>query len=94
MTHILPSGSYLRCSHSQAPRQNDAVLVSLCERYSLGPPEAARRIWELLETPQTVETLCRVLAREYSLPRSCGPQIRSFLGDLYERDLIQVSPDT
>lgn len=94
MTHILPSGSYLRQSHSPAPRRNEAVLASLCERHSLGPPEAARRIWELLETPQTVESLCRVLAREYSLPRSCGQQIKSFLGDLYERDLIQVSPDT
>lgn len=95
MTEILPTASYLRCADRLDPRTAQSVLYSLCQRHGFKPPEASLRIWQLLETPQTVTTICRILAREYDVPtQMCDPSVRSFLADLYREDLIQVSPDT
>ena len=59
------------------------------------PPDANLRIWELLETPQTVETICRVLRHEFDLPvASCTEGVKVVLTKLYREDLIQLSPDT
>jgi hypothetical protein len=49
----------------------------------------------LLETPQTVETICRVLRNEFDLPpASCTEGVKIVLTKLYREDLIQQSPDT
>ena len=72
-----------------------AVLLSLAEASDVTPPDANVRIWELLETPQTVETLCRVLRSEFDLsPASVTEGVRIVLTRLYREDLIQQSPDT
>jgi hypothetical protein len=95
MTHILPGASYLRASVTLASHSKEAALLSLCRKHKLGPPRARRRIVKLLETPQTVETICRVLAREYGLPpQTCNAEVQALLAKLYEEDLIEVSPDT
>jgi hypothetical protein len=83
MHEILPSASYVRCEdkHGVSPIP--------------GAPHATQRIWELLETPQTVATICRVLVREGELqPERCEPEVKSLLTKLYREDLIQLSPDT
>jgi hypothetical protein len=83
MHEILPSASYVRCEDKDAA---DAIAAA---------PHATQRIWELLETPQTVATICRVLVKEGELqPERCEPEVKSFLTKLYREDLIQLSPDT
>jgi hypothetical protein len=93
MTQILPSASYLRAAHVHADAQS--VLHSLPEHDDLPTPEASRRVWDLLETPQTIETICRVLGREYDLPQhACQTEVQAFLSQLYREGLIEVSPDS
>jgi hypothetical protein len=59
------------------------------------PPEANLRIWELLETPQTLERICRVLRNEFDLPpAACTEGVKIVMMHLYREDLIQVSPDS
>jgi hypothetical protein len=83
MNEILSSASYVRCE-GKSPRGAIAEAS-----------QATQRIWELLETPQTVTTICRVLVTEGELPpERCEPQVRSFMSKLYREDLIQLSPDT
>lgn len=85
MADILPTASYVRNPKALGDAaRRDAVLSSIDE---LETNETAR-IWELLETPQTVDSLCR------SLGTTADEPIRSALAALYEKDLIQVSPDT
>jgi hypothetical protein len=83
MHEILSSASYVRCEDKgAASAMPDA-------------PHATQRIWELLETPQTVATICRVLVKEGELqPEGCEPEVKSLLTKLYREDLIQLSPDT
>ena len=93
MNEIQGSASYVR-----NPDALDAAPDprSLLERASdVTPPDANLRIWELLETPQTVETICRVLRNEFDLPpASCTEGVKVVLTKLYREDLIQLSPDT
>jgi hypothetical protein len=84
MAEILPSASYVRTPGGQRNRPHQAVLSSIDELSS----EDTQRMWELLETPQTVDTLCR------SLGNKSEESIRLALASLYGEDLIQVSPDT
>jgi hypothetical protein len=91
MTQILPSASYVRnpAAVKNRERQN-AILASISERVDLDS-EQASQVWELLQTPQTVETLRRSLASDEELDNE---RITSLLATLYDQDLIQVSPDT
>jgi hypothetical protein len=91
MTQILPSASYVR--NPAAVRNQgsqNAILASISERVHLDS-EQASQVWELLQTPQTVETLRRSLASDEALDNE---RITSLLATLYDQDLIQVSPDT
>lgn len=52
------------------------------------------RIWDLLRTPQTVETVCRVLTREQQISdAACRGEVTSVFAQLLEADLIEISPD-
>ena len=60
------------------------------------PPQgepAKQRIWELLSTPQTVETLCRALDDDDLAGKDGHGYVKSVLTDLYEKELIELSPD-
>jgi hypothetical protein len=93
MHEILPSASYVRCDDLGAGGPA-AIPPEIAEPLEREAPHATQRIWELLETPQTVATICRVLVNEGELNQGCEPQVKSFLAKLYREDLIQLSPDT
>lgn len=94
MIEIRGSASYLR-SPDGLIEEKRSTLAAICERSRLGAPGTAQRIWELLETPQTISTICRVLTRERALDSDlCDPGVKSLLAQLYREDLIQLSPDT
>ena len=94
MTQILHSASYF-WNDAPLPDAHDAMLRALPESVDERTAAAAMRIWELLETPQTVETLCRVLHRELHVEtETCNHDIQIVLSGLLREDLIQLSPDT
>lgn len=91
MAEILPTASYVRRTRStQDAEQQRAILTTLGEQADLDADEATQ-LWDLLETPQTVDTLCRSIGSEEP-PDS--DRITQLLADLYEKDLIQLSPDS
>lgn len=88
MAEIIPTASYVRSAKALRERVSEqAVLSSIGRDSALGTDET-QRLWELLETPQTIDSLCRSLGEHDQEP------IRSALAALYQQDLIQVSPDT
>lgn len=88
--------SYVRNRRMLQARYGDEPPPESIEQASdVTPPEANQRIWELLETPQTVETIVRVLRNEFDLPpAACTEGVKIVLARLYHEDLIQLSPDT
>jgi hypothetical protein len=96
MNQIQRSAAYVHNEHlPMEQRSRETPLRTMNEYCDIDPPGAAQRIWKLLETPQTVETICRVLTREYPISNeTCSVNVQSFLGELLHADLIQISPDT
>jgi Coenzyme PQQ synthesis protein D (PqqD) len=96
MIEIQGSASYVRNPDALPPGGDEhALLETLQQVCEANPPEASLRIWELLETPQTVETICRVLRNEFDLPPAASVEgVKIVLAELYRDDLIQLSPDT
>jgi Coenzyme PQQ synthesis protein D (PqqD) len=92
MNEIQGSASYVRNPEAPGAAPDPEALQHASD---VTPPDANVRIWELLETPQTVETICRVLRNEFDLPpASCTEGVKVVLTKLYREDLIQQSPDT
>lgn len=85
MAEILPSASYVRNPKGQQDGARRQAILSSIDQLE---GEETTRMWELLETPQTVDSLCRSLGKDIDEP------IRSALAALYDEDLIQVSPDS
>lgn len=51
----------------------------------------ARRVWELLERPMTVDALCTTLAAEYGVtPEQCRNDVLPFLSELQRLGLLNV----
>jgi hypothetical protein len=96
MIQIEGSASYVRNPDALPVGDDEKALLETLQHISeANPPEASVRIWELLETPQTVETICRVLRNEFDLPPAASVEgVRIVLAELYREDLIQLSPDT
>ena len=91
MAEILPSASYVRNPKVAKSRaEQSAILASIGEHAELGAEEATH-VWELLETPQTIATICRSIGAKSD---AGSTQVSSLLAELYDQDLIQVSPDT
>ena len=84
MHEISKSASYVQNSallRAEAGKQQ--TLQAICER-----APSTRQVWELLQTPQTVETLSRRLEDEDV------EDITASLTQLIREELIQISPDS
>ena len=72
---------------------DDEVVMMSSEKgmyYNLIP--IGSRIWELLETPQTIESLCTQLMDEYDVDEAtCKQETEEFIQSLSERGLIEMS---
>ncbi|MBS1250134.1 MAG: Coenzyme PQQ synthesis protein D [Chloroflexi bacterium] len=54
--------------------------------------EVGARIWELLDGQQTVKDIARTIHREYEVPQATAEaDTLEFLGDLVEKDMVDVS---
>lgn len=96
MSEIEGTAAYVRNEDPTTQQVDERVMLQSIEHASdVTPPDANVRIWELLGTPQTVESICRVLRSEFDLPpAACTEGVRIVMTKLYRDDLIQLSPDT
>ena len=72
---------------------DDEVVMMSSEKgmyYNLNP--IGSRIWDLLEAPQTIESLCAQLMDEYDVDEAtCKQETEEFIQSLAERGLIEIS---
>ena len=71
---------------------HDELVVTQSEKGTYFRLDATgKKIWELLETPKTVEELCNELVGEYRVERSAIEiEVLAFLAALERQELIQV----
>jgi len=92
MQNTTPGAAFVRSStlndHGRAK-----TLFGLIGQHC-GLADAAPRVYELLETPQTLATLERAIADDDTQNSPAAGGLESFLAELYRRDLIELSPDS
>lgn len=88
-----PNTHYVRVSGiASADVQGETVLLSLERQSYFGLKNVARRIWELLQEPQTLATLCDQLRAEFDVPEdTCREEVATFLAKLESEKLVQIS---
>ena len=70
---------------------DELVMMSAAKGNYIGLSEVGARIWELLETPRTIESLCEALVAEYDVDAAtCRSEVDAFLATLGEHRAIRI----
>jgi hypothetical protein len=72
---------------------DELVMMSAEKGNYIGLSEIGARIWELIETPQPVDTVCARLQEEYEVtPEACRVEVESFLNELVKHGAVALDP--
>lgn len=70
----------------------EIVLMSIERGNYYGLESTARRIWELLDTPVSLATLCATLSREYAAPAEViESDVRKFVAKMAQETIVTLS---
>lgn len=68
---------------------DEIVMMSAEQGKYLGLNDVGARVWELLETPQTIDTLVAALVVEFDVtPEICRAEVEAFVEKLRENKAI------
>jgi hypothetical protein len=73
----------------------EVVILGLQDSVYYGLSQVGTRIWQLLQTPHTLDQIVSVLVAEYDVTRErADADLQSLLADLHARGLIAINhPD-
>jgi hypothetical protein len=72
---------------------DELVMMSAKKGDYIGLSEVGTRIWELIETPQEIETICAQLQTEYDVSLEvCRVQVETFFNELVKLGAIAFDP--
>jgi coenzyme PQQ synthesis protein D (PqqD) len=70
---------------------DELLMMSAVTGYYVGLSEVGARIWELLEKPQPIETLCGRLREEFDVSdEMCRSDVETFLKELAEYGAVSL----
>lgn len=70
---------------------NEIVMMNLEKGEYYGLSQVGSRIWELIETPQTMHDICTSLCNEYDVSHEkCTEDVQNFLNLMTEKNIITV----
>lgn len=71
----------------------ELVMMSAEKGNYIGLSEVGARIWELIDTPQEIDTVCGILEKEYDVsPEACRADVEAFLGELVKHGAAAFDP--
>lgn len=69
----------------------EIVMMSATKGNYIGLSPVGARIWELLETPRSIESLCRALVDEYEVDAAtCRTEVDSFIDTLSQHQAVRI----
>jgi len=72
---------------------DELVMMSPESGYYVGLSEVGARIWELIDTPQDLDSVCRQLLDEYDIAADiCRTEVEAFLNELVKHDAVALDP--
>ncbi|MBI2864744.1 MAG: PqqD family protein [Chloroflexi bacterium] len=74
-----------------APVQDDLVILDLERDEYVALDAVGRNIWEMIETPRSLEDICRQLSKEFDAePEELAADVRAFVEELVGSGLVRV----
>lgn len=75
-----------------ADMDGEKVMMSIADGKYYGINQVGSRIWELLESPASVEEICRKITDEFEVEESqCRSDLNKFLEDLLANDIVRAA---
>lgn len=72
---------------------DEVVILGLDDSMYYGLSDTGVRVWELVQTPRTVEDILRTLVAEFDVERErAEADLDALLEDLHARGLIAIDP--
>ena len=69
------------------------VMMNRQKVHHIGITEVSARIWELIETPQEIDSVCAQLGKEYAIsPDVCRTEVEAFLSELAGHGAVVLDP--
>lgn len=76
----------------QAKIDGQTVMMSIENGDYYGLEDTSNRIWELLESPKTIATLCHQLTQEFEVSdEQCFTDVVNFVKQMNEHDIVSLS---
>ena len=76
----------------QSEIDGETVMMSIENGAYYGLDTIASRIWTLIETPQSAQTICDQLQLEYEVDDDqCKDDVLYFINEMAEHNIIQVN---
>ena len=70
---------------------DELVMMSAAKGNYIGLSEVGARIWDQIETPRTIDSLCEALVAEYEVdPATCRAEVDTFLATLGEHGAVRL----
>lgn len=70
---------------------DEIVALDVEKGQCYGLNAVGSRVWKLLDTPMSIQAICRSLQDEYDVaPDICEAEVSRLLGDLQSEGLVQV----
>jgi len=72
---------------------DELVMMSAEKGNYIGLSEVGARIWELIETPRDIGSVCAQLQKEYDVtPEACRAEVQTFLDELAKQGAVALDP--
>lgn len=81
-----------RAAPLTAPVDRELVMLDPEKGRYFGLDSVGHRIWELIETPKSVESLCGALQAEFDVSHeTCRADVVAFLDQMQKAELVEIS---
>lgn len=72
---------------------DELVMMSAQKGNYIGLSEVGARIWELIEQPQDMDSVCAALEAEFEVsPETCRAEVSAFLKDMEGHGAVTLDP--
>lgn len=72
---------------------DEIMMMSAARGNYLGVNAVGARIWELIETPSDIDTVCAALVKEFAIdPDTCRAEVAQFVSEMEKHGAIAVDP--
>ncbi|HEX4304009.1 MAG TPA: PqqD family peptide modification chaperone [Rhizomicrobium sp.] len=74
---------------------DELVMMSATKGNYIGLSAVGARVWELIETPQSIDAICAELVKEFDVtPDVCRAEVEAFIADLGKHGAVAVDPQS